>query len=350
VRLDAERGLLVRLPNWLGDAVACEPVVRALAREFERAACPERLSLCAPRRLLALFECVNPRARRIAAEEGWRPWRGHGTALLLVGSFRSAAQCVLAGIERRVGVARDGRGLLLSDALAPALERGGAALGTPRRGRWPRLLPRPVGAVALELAALLGVAVDDVAPRLRASDEVRARVDAELGEALGGEPFVLVNAGGREASAKALPVEHWEHLAATAPPHLTLALTSGPGEEAAARELAAALARRGRRARYVLTGGAPTLAEYLALLERCALFVTTDTGPRHLARAVGARAVVLFGPTDPRHTNEGLGREQLVLGRADCAPCHRERCPLPAPRERECLRDAAQRFAQRPQW
>lgn len=347
MRFDPARGLLVRLPNWLGDAVACEPVVRELARRFEREQVGERLLLCAPRRLLALFEASAPQARRVASEDGWRAWRGADAALLLTGSWRSAWYACLAGIPQRVGQARDGRALLLTDAVTPANERGGVPLGLERRGAWPRRLPRPVGAVAIELALRLGVSVGDTRPRLAAPLDVAVRVQRELERAFAGRSFVLVNAGGRADSAKALAVDDWVQALSGATAELDFAITCGPGEEARAHELVQHLASTGRRAVFVLDGRAPDLAEYLALLARCAVFVTTDTGPRHLARAVGARAVVLFGPTDPRHTLEGAGLELSIAGRADCAPCHRERCLHTGARERECLRAAATQLAAR---
>lgn len=348
MRFDPARGLLVRLPNWLGDAVACEPVVRELARRFERANAAEKLVLCAPQRLLALFEASAPHARRLPSEDGWRAWRGNGAALLLTGSWRSAWHAWLAAIPQRVGQARDGRALLLTDAVTPPSERGGLPLGLARRGAWPRRLPRPVGAVALELALRLGVSVADTIPRLAAPRAVDERVANELERSFCGRPFVLVNAGGRADSAKALAAQEWANALAGTAAHFDFALTCGPGEEPRAHELAQRLASAGRRAVFVLGGRAPELAEYLALLARCAVFATTDTGPRHLARAVGARSVVLFGPTDPRHTLEGAAPEVRITGRADCAPCHLERCLHSGARERECLRAAALQLAARP--
>jgi heptosyltransferase-2 len=348
VRIEPARGLLVRLPNWLGDAVACEPLVRELAQRFERASVGERLVLCAPRRLVELFAASAPRARRLASEDGNSAWRGLGAALLVTGSWRTAWQAFAAGIPVRVGEARDGRAWLLTDAVTPANERGGVPLGLARRGAWPRRAPRPVGTVALELALRLGVSVADTQPRLAAPPEVRERVDGELEALFGRRAFVLVNAGGRAGSAKALAPDEWALALRGMDATLDVAVTCGPGEEARADELVQRLTDLGRRAAFVLGRRAPDLHEYLALLARCTLFVTTDTGPRHLARAVGARSVVLFGPTDPRHTLEGAADELRLVGRADCAPCHRERCLHTGARERECLRRAAERLATQP--
>ncbi|MEW6072553.1 MAG: hypothetical protein AB1726_08175, partial [Planctomycetota bacterium] len=155
--------LLVRLPSWLGDLVMAEPTVRACYARAAAAGAPERLSLAGPDHLLPVFEGAFPGARRIPHRgrggERRADWRGHDAALLLTGSFRSAWVSWRAGILRRAGWARDGRGWLLTDAMRPARERGGVPLGAGVRGRRPRHLPRPFGATCVELAGLLGVAV-----------------------------------------------------------------------------------------------------------------------------------------------------------------------------------------------
>ncbi|QDU85869.1 ADP-heptose:LPS heptosyl transferase I [Planctomycetes bacterium Pla163] len=345
MRIDARSGVLLRLPNWLGDLVAVEPAVRALHRAVVEDA-DGALTLVAPRRLLTLFDGRFDGARRWAVEDGVSGWRGHGTAVLFTGSWRSAWTAVRAGIGVRVGQARDGRGLLLTAGARPALERGAVALSTRRPGSWPRYAPRAVAAVAGELSGLVGVAVADPVPRLVPRPDAAASVEREL-EHLGGRPFTLLNAGGRSGSAKALATDEWMRALAGHRSDVPFVLAFGPGEETGARALAQSLAANGRIAHAFAQGQrAPTLHEYLALLARSQRFVTTDTGPRHLARALGTPTVVLFGPTDPRHTlSDARGSERLVQGAASCAPCHLERCPLTGADERACLRDAADRFA-----
>jgi heptosyltransferase II len=345
MRVDARSGVLLRLPNWLGDLIAVEPAVRAVHQAVVGEA-GGALTLVAPRRLLTLFDGRFDGARRWAVEDGTSGWRGHGTAVLFTGSWRSAWTALRAGIGVRVGQARDGRGLLLTAGARPALERGASALGTHRSGDWPRYAPRAVAAVAAELCGLVGVAVADPAPRLAPRAEASASVEREL-DHLRGRPFALLNAGGRSGSAKALAPSEWARALRGLGSDDEFVLAFGPGEEAGARALAQALDASGRVAHLFAQGlRAPTLHEYLALLARSRRFVTTDTGPRHLARALGTPTDVLFGPTDPRHTlSDARGSERLVLGAAFCAPCHLERCPLSGADERACLRDAADRFA-----
>jgi heptosyltransferase-2 len=341
---------LVRLPSWLGDLVAVEPALRALAGELGE----EQLSLAGPEHLLPLLEGTLPGARRIVHRgrggERARDWRGHHTAVLFTGSFRSAFTALAAGIPRRVGWARDGRGWLLTDALAPAREVGRNPLGRAVRGRWPRYLPRPVTATAIELLALLGIPVSDPVPRLAPAPALRERAHAQLGGDC--RSYLLANVGGRADSAKTLAPERWAALLAPLARELALpvVLVAGPGEEAALERVHGALRAAGTAVRRAFDGRVADLPELAALCADAALVVTMDSGPRHVARAVGARTATLFGPTDPRHTLCAGPPELRLRLELDCAPCHRERCPLPGALHRRCTagfeaRETAARIA-----
>lgn len=335
--------LLLRLPSWLGDFVLAEPVVRAVAHAVES----RRLrsaTLVAPTRLLELYEGRFEALARLPSDRGRASlsWRGHSLALLLDGSWRSALRAARAGIGVRLGPARGLRAPLLSHAVRGARERGATPLGLGRSGRWPRTLPRPFGSVAVELANWLGLEVRARRPMLvpTAAGESAARarlVALGLGPA---EPFVLVNAGARTGSAKGIPAEllapRVAELCRAGPRVL---LVCAPGEEAAARatwEQARAQVAEPALAPLLLDAPAPGLAELVALLARARLLVTADSGPRHLAVALGVPVMVAFGPTDPRHTADHLAHTHSLRTEVPCGPCHRERCPHAGPARHAC--------------
>ena len=54
--------------------------------------------------------------------------------------------------------------------------------------------------------------------------------------------------------------------------------------------------------------------------------VTNDSGPMHVAAAVGTPVVAIFGPTNPRRTGPYGPGHQVLAGRAPCSPCYRRRC------------------------
>ena len=79
-----------------------------------------------------------------------------------------------------------------------------------------------------------------------------------------------------------------------------------------------------------------------ALCARCDLVVTNDTGARHIAVAVGASVVTIFGSTDPAWTTLDAPRERIVRVDVPCGPCQKKRCPLPAGDEHlRCLREVS---------
>jgi heptosyltransferase-2 len=336
-RLTPATRVLVRAPSWLGDFVMAEPVLRVLNERRLRIGAAA-LSIAAPP---ALFELLDGRYRGVhnVPVNEVRAWRGHDLALLLTGSLRSAWMAFAAGIGERVGWARDGRGLLLTDAARPALERGRTPLTLGRRGRVPRILPRPFGSTCVELAARIGVTVRDRAPRLVPADSAMERVAARLeGMGLGAdEPFVLANAGGRAHSAKAYPPASWSRLFDECARRVDLPIVAlcGPGEEPALRE-ACAGAREARPLPWI--DPVSDLPELLALCRRARVLVTADSGPRHLAAAVGTPVAIVCGPTDPRHSADHPVATRVLRFPVDCGPCHRERCPLSGEAHHACMR------------
>lgn len=336
--------VLVRAPSWLGDFVACEPVLRALERRYAANGCAERITIAAPAPFLELLGPRYESVRRIAAPRGVDPdpraWRGHDVALLLDGSFRSAWAVIRAGIPERIGWSSGARDALLTCAARPAFERGATPLGLGVPGRGRRRLPRPFAAACVELACLAGLDVADRVPRIEPDLAAVARVRSRLARRGidSDAAFLALNAGGRAGSSKCADPAVLARLALES--RMPIVIVCGPGEEANARATLGAL----RDARAVLLDDPPPdLVELVAILSLSAACVTADSGPRHLARALGKPLTVVFGPTDPRHTAEHVGVERHVRIEVDCGPCHREHCPLDGDRERACMRHALDR-------
>lgn len=329
-RLERGERVLARVPDWLGDLVMAEPALRALhARTRELGG---TFTLVGKPHLLSVFgDAFGGCERRDARETS--AWRGHDVAVLFTNSFRSAWTARMAGIPRRFGWERDFRAWLLSDSWTPAFERGGTPLRLGIHGRGSRYLPRPFGSTCVELVHWLGVAVHDPRPRLEATNAARESVNTRLASAgiAPQERFTLVNAGGRPGSAKSYPAELWARALALREERLVL--VCGPSEEVALREILRAVPRA-----TALLEPVASLPELVALCERASLVLTADSGPRHVAAAVGARLVVLCGPTDPRHTADHTTSTRILRTPVPCGPCHKERCPLTGAAELACMR------------
>jgi lipopolysaccharide heptosyltransferase I len=194
-----------------------------------------------------------------------------------------------------------------------------------------RLVDVPTGGVHrierdLALLAPLGIRPQYVAPVLPRSAEDGAAVDAALAGRLHGGPLVVIHPGTSEFAA----FKRWvpERYAAVADGLIAgrgadVLVTYGPADRDVAEEVAAHMGSQGAAALAPPTG---SLLQYCELLRRAALFIGSDTGPMHIASALGVPVVALFGPKDPVQTGPYCSRSIVVRGQADCAPCTRRRC------------------------
>ena len=242
--------------------------------------------------------------------------RGFDWAVLLPDSTRAALGPFLARVPVRAGYAREPlRRALLTTALPPPRENGRRVPISmiERYLRITRALGCPDAGSGLELAVDPG-----------ARERVEKRL-AEAGLAPGWRRLVLTP-GASFGASKLWPPESFAAAAdAIARRHgLAVVLAPGPGEEAIARRIAEAMCERA----LVLADPPTSLAELVALVAGAALQLGNDTGPRHIAVACGVPAVVVMGPTDPRHTAHLLERQRVLREDVPCSPCHLKRCPI----------------------
>ena len=147
-----------------------------------------------------------------------------------------------------------------------------------------------------------------------------AKAKAELIKALAAKPLALIAPGGGWEN-KLYPPVLWGEVAAGLPAlGLSPLILWGPGEQALADAVVSASGGTARRA-------APTSILELAALARVAkLFLAADTGPLHVAGAMGAPLVGLFGPTDPARNGPWAKDDEVVRRAPVCAPCHKRDC------------------------
>jgi len=277
------RPLIVRLRNWVGDVILGVPALKLLAAHGYQ------LQLVGKGWAAALLagegwptqarahglraQVQQLRRLRAAARAADPTFDRRDNAMVLPTSFSSALEMRLAGL-RAVGYAQEARGLLLTRS--EPITYGGHALVSywELACRFLRITQPPPREIGLQTAA---------ADSAQADALLRARgIDA-------GFVVICPFAGGT-----------FEKLDKTWPqfPQFTRGLLStgrqvvacpGPGEEAVLREHYPGVA--------ALEG--VKLGAYGAILRRAALLVSNDTGPAHLAAAVGARVLSVLGPTKP---------------------------------------------------
>ncbi len=309
------RLLLVRL-SAIGDIVHTLPVAAALAEaryDVVWAVQPAGRALVDGNPAVAACVVIPPStpfrpgaiSRAVAALRAARV----DTALDLQGLWKSGFWARASGAARRIGWSGAAR-----------REPASSLLLTERH-----VLPAGVvHVIDKNLALLAALGLDAVGRRdfpLPPFEREAARVDRELA-ALGLERPVVVHPGGGWAS-KLWPAESFGELAARLARRRIPTLVSwGPGEEGLAERVVAS------------SGGTAiacfpaSLLEFAALARRARALVAADTGPLHLACAVGAPAVALFGPTDPARNGPWNRADRVLARRPPCFPCHRRDCAI----------------------
>ncbi len=316
--------LLVRATNWLGDAVMSIPALRAIREAF-----PDwRITVLARPGVADLYAreefCDRIiRYDRMGAHGGfagrWRlaaELRGdhYDCAILLQNAFDAALLAWLARIPRRIGYARDGRGFLLTDAVTlpgpddiPPHQRF-YYLELLRRAGLIRRLPESA-AIRLGSAGLAAAA---------GREQWRRRGLSE-------GPWVGVSPGAAFGGAKRWLPERFAETASRLSSDLgaDVAVFGSPAEAALCEQVAGQVGPRARN-----LAGRTTLAEFIDLAATCRLYLTNDSGPMHIATALGVPTVAVFGATDDQATGPSGSRARVVRQPVDCSPCMLRECPI----------------------
>ena len=352
--------ILVRSVNWLGDAVMTTPALLRL-REFYPEA---QITLLTHDKLRELWqghpaidtvetfeehEGVWGIARRLRAGK-------FDLGLVFPNSPRSALELWLAGIPRRVGHQRSWRNWLLTQAVPPrpdAVPMHKRSAAEVRRLIEPGAPAQPFRPPAtahhiydyLHLTTALGAKPEPLPPQLAVSDEAITQVVSKfkLAKDTGAQAWFGLNAGAEYGPAKRWPEARFAEAAIeiqrrTNCRWLIFGLKSE--KEAAARIAAAIHAtaesqcgreEAARNPRVVNLAGMTSLGELCAALKLCRVLLTNDSGPMHVAAALGTRVVVPFGSTSPELTGPGLagkGSHELLRANVPCSPCFLRECPI----------------------
>jgi lipopolysaccharide heptosyltransferase II len=216
----------------------------------------------------------------------------------------------LARIPVRVGFA--GRGPLLTHGVT-----GWKPWRRRHRSAWYGLLARPFGAEAVRPLALTLPEAERQAARTLLGALGRRR----------GRPLVVLEPGASYGSAKCWPAERFGEVAARLLAEGADVLTVGL---AGARPLERRLAERAGPGLLSAVGRTPSVALLAGVLAEADLLVANDTGPMHLAAALGTPVLAVFGATDPVVSGPaGHGPRGLVFEPEPCSPCFLRTCPVP---------------------
>jgi heptosyltransferase-2 len=187
----------------------------------------------------------------------------------------------------------------------------------------------------LHLAAALGAEPEPLPPRLHITpaeiQQTEQSFISELAQKASGQPLVLLgmNPGAQYGPAKRWPAESFAAVARAVSGRVGKCLWLAFGSEADT-ELCEDITRRAGGGVANLAGRT-SLRELMALLKLCRVLLTNDSGPMHVAAALGTPVVVPFGSTAPELTGPGLPGDRqhtLLKSAAPCSPCFRRACPI----------------------
>lgn len=290
--------IVVKGTNWLGDAVMSLPAFHSLKRMRPEA----QVAVLTKRGLADLY-----RGGPVDEVLPYDSWMGavrlirkrFDVALVLPRSFSSALLAFTSRVPRRIGYAGEGRSALLTD----------------RVPRDPTLLAKHRVYYYHHLLSRLGLPPEPEAPRIVPPP------DAEdwAAKTLPGGGYVGMNPGATYGVAKQWFPERFIEVGRKMG---KIVIVGGPAEADLGAQVCAGIPGS------INLAGKTSITQLAAAIRRCRLFVTNDTGPMHVAQAVGVPIVAIFGPTDPITTPPFGSKFTIVRKPIECSPCLKRTCPL----------------------
>ena len=312
--------ILVRSANWVGDAIMTTPALRAVRRNFAEA----QISILAKPWVAPIFY-HNPDIDRIilyddaGRHRGWmgkprlgRELRKHGfdLAVLFQNAFEAALLAFLARIPNRLGYTTDGRSLLLTH----------------------RIRRKPEYKLDHQIDYYLGI-LEGVSIRpdgrnltLIITEQERQRAFESMTRfgTTDKDMIVGINPGAAYGTAKRWMPERYATLCRKLMETLgaRIIIFGGPGEGELGKWISESLNHR-----CIDLCGKTSLREAAALIERCSLFITNDSGLMHVAAALDRPLIAIIGSTDHITTGPSNPTSRIVRAPMPCSPCLKPDCP-----------------------
>lgn len=328
--------ILVRAPNWVGDVVMATPTFRCIRENFA----DSHITLLIKKNLRCILDGspwfdevveIEPREKKsrkgllsslrvfssnIKRSSGLlRKLRqeNYDLGFLLPNSFSSAFMMWAGCVTRRIGYKRDARSFILTDGIERLIENG-------------KFRPTYMVDFYLRLCTQLGCKIKSKQLELFVSSECEDSANGLLQKYnIDKQPFVLLNPGASYGSSKCWTAEGFARTADLLRDacDCKIMLVCGPDEAGLTNDIE----RISKKSLINLSKESVPLDVLKALVKKCSLLITVDSGPRHFAVAFKRPVVVLMGPTDPRYTETEYEIGKVIRENVDCSPCHIKTCP-----------------------
>lgn len=313
------RNIIIRMPNWIGDAVMATPVIEEVRRFFPEA---EITLMC--QGIIGDLFLEDPRADslfRFKKISGWIHQKerkriidplkkgAFDLGILLTNSLSSAWWFYRGGVKERLGFSTHMRSFLLKPSVR---------------------LPKNVENQHLvktykELLIPLGITPTDSTPTLFLSPEEELKAENILQKfSTPGSKWIGINPGAAFGSAKCWLPDRFRALIEkilAETPHRVVCF----GDQAGAplvKEITEGLGER-----VLNMAGRTTIRELMALIKAVDVFLTNDSGPMHIAAALKVPLLALFGSTSDVKTGPYMWGE-VIHKHTFCSPCYKRVCPI----------------------
>lgn len=314
------RNIIVRMPNWIGDLVMATPILSDLRKAFPHA---RLTAMC--RSPICQLLTEDPEIDELfcfskAGSFGRREERRniieklrkgqYDLGILLTHSFSSAWWFWLGKVQNRLGYECNGRNFLLTHhAPFPAQIQNQHLVVTYK-----------------QLLEPLGISVSDTPPHLYLNPKEidNAKVLLRQNKIPEGVLIVGINPGATYGSAKCWLPERFRQVAERLlkDPGIYVVFFGDQATAPVVKEIC-----EGLPSRVLNLAGMTTLRELAALITQCDVLLTNDSGPMHVADALGTPIVALFGSTSEIMTGPyRLGT--LIHKHVECSPCYQRTCPI----------------------
>lgn len=319
--MEAYRNIIVRMPNWLGDAVMATPVLADLRHHFPDAAIT---AMCKKNVGLLLKE--DPHIDEIFSFErpsGWIHRRKHleiiqplrqgefDLGILLTNSWSSALWFYRGNVKELVGYADNFRSPLLTKAVRYSKKKERQHLVTTYK----------------ELLQPLGIPLSTTSPQLYLqSDELAWAKNflKRMGIETDKHKIIGINPGAAYGSAKCWLPERFVQVSKKLleDPQVRIVYFGDAAGAPLVDSICSKLPKE-----VINLAGKTSIRELMALLKCCAVLLTNDSGPMHIAAALATPLLALFGSTNEVKTGPNPQGE-VIHKHVECSPCYKRTCPI----------------------
>jgi len=322
--------ILIRGVNWIGDAVLTLPAIKSIRHAFPES----HIALLVKPWVSDLFKENRDIDEIILYDDCHRGIRGRmrlsrelrakkfDTAILLQNAFDAALITWLAGIPKRIGYKRDGRGLLLTDAVPITHE----------------ILEQHQVNYYLDLLNSAGIKASATEPYIPISEPERTWARNHLSSSFSDSttPLIGINPGAAYGSAKRWLPERFAELIIKIFTEINgrVIIFGGESETEIANEIITEINRLKIKLKIetspsslLIMSGKTDLRELASLISECDAFITNDSGPMHMASALFVPVIAIFGSTSPVRTGPFGQIHKIISTDIPCSPCMKRVCP-----------------------